>query len=748
MCHHTKRLYMIFSMFLALLVSQGHAQLVQSDEPPLIPIGLDAFRQWDELPMHRIGARGYMRSTYDRRGRNKWADASHFLYQESGTFNVTLDVMGNGVLYFKRTNHWHGSPWHYEVDGEGTVVKETATADPVNAKQRFDKTVFIPEDLFPAPLTWTWSTTKGADLMWVPIGFEERMRIAYSRTRYGTGYYIYHLYEPGIEHISQPLTAWKKEPPGQDVLDLINKAGTDIAPKGDSITTKKQAVSVSRDEWTSIAKLTGSGSVRAIKFKAPRDQALDFGRGRIRITWDGRDHASVDAPIDLFFGTGVLHNNDNREYLVKGFPLVIRYEEDWVYLDCYWPMPYFKSAHIELKGHGDKPITIETEVRTEKLQGPANHYTYFHATYTDIPDPVFGKDNVFLDTTKVEGGGDWSGNFCGMSFIFSRNGELKTLEGDPRFFFDDSQTPQGFGTGTEEWGGGGDYWGGVTMTLPFAGHPVGKRGRNQPELDQINSAYRFLISDILPFGKNARIQLEHGAENDHQEHYSAVVYWYGIDQPTVVLSDSFSVCDPEEAKAHSYHSPDASEPYELDSRYEWGPDTYRDNQWMNNATRERYKHLFGTEIFPSQKDLVRTTAGVSTFKMKLDPNNHGAFLRRKFDFLYPNQKAKVSIKTPSHDTWHEVGIWYTAGCNTAVYSNPPGELDPVRNEIITGNRRWREEEFLLPSSITKGESEIMIRIEHLPSSNQMTPSQNFPAEPIWSESRYWLYSFVLPRLDL
>ena len=746
MRHSDLRIHLSLLLLLCAFAFPGCAQLAQSEEPPVIPIGLDAFRQWDRLPVHRIGARGYMRSTYDRRGRNKWADASHFLYQESDTFNVTLDVMGNGVLYFKRTNHWHGSPWHYEVDGKDNIVKETATQAPDRGRS-FKNSVFIPEDLFPAPLTWTWSTTKGADLMWVPIGFEERMRIAYSRTRYGTGYYIYHLYEPGIEHTSQPLTAWKKEPPGQDVLDLINKAGSDIAPKGDGVDAQTATLNVKQDEWTSLAKLTGSGSVRAIKLKVPRKQALDFGQGRIRITWDGREHASVDAPIDLFFGTGVLHNNNDREYLVKGFPLSIRYEKDWVHLDCYWPMPYFKGAHIELKGHGGEPIPVQAEVRTEPLQGPANHYAYFHATYTDIPDPVFGKDNVFLDTTKVEGGGDWAGNFCGMSFIFSRNGELKTLEGDPRFFFDDSQTPQGFGTGTEEWGGGGDYWGGVTMTLPFAGHPVGKRGHNQPKLDKINSAYRFLISDLLPFGKNARIQLEHGAENDHQEHYSAVVYWYGIDQPTVVLSDSFSVCDPKEAKAHDYKSPDASEPYELDSRYEWGPDTYHDNQWMNKATRDKYKHLFGTSIFPSQKDMVRTMTGVSTFKMKLDPNNHGAFLRRKFDFLYPNQKAKVSVKTASQDDWQEVGIWYTAGCNTAVYSNPPGELDNVRNEIITGNRRWREEEFLLPSSITRGESEIMMRIEHIPNSNQMTPKQTFPAESIWSESRYWLYSFVVPSLD-
>jgi len=72
---------------------------------------------WDRWPYQRIGARAYMRSTYDRQGGNERADAGHFLYQLADDFNVALDVQGPGVLYFARFNHWHGSPWHYEVDG-------------------------------------------------------------------------------------------------------------------------------------------------------------------------------------------------------------------------------------------------------------------------------------------------------------------------------------------------------------------------------------------------------------------------------------------------------------------------------------------------------------------------------------------------------------------------------------------------------------------------------------------------------
>src|SRR5947208_12677755 len=43
------------------------AAMVRADEPPMIPVGLDAYRLWERWPYQRIGARAYMRSTYECR---------------------------------------------------------------------------------------------------------------------------------------------------------------------------------------------------------------------------------------------------------------------------------------------------------------------------------------------------------------------------------------------------------------------------------------------------------------------------------------------------------------------------------------------------------------------------------------------------------------------------------------------------------------------------------------------------------
>jgi D-arabinan exo alpha-(1,3)/(1,5)-arabinofuranosidase (non-reducing end) len=694
---------------------------------------------WEQWPKQRIGARAYMRSTYDRTGGND--DASHFLFQLADDFNVTLDVAGPGVLYFARYNHWHGSPWHYVVDGSDHVLSETSTRDP---GRPVDGSVFLPTAALPSPLAFTWSTTMGADLTWVPVGFEKSFRMAYGRTHYGTGYYIYDNYVGGAP-LSQPITAWDAlTPPGADVLALIGRAGTDIAPEpgtpeGERVGIYKRegrvaSVGPGNAETLLDVQDGRAATVRALEFSVPRGNAVDFGRMRLRVTWDGMPHPSIDAPVALFFGSGTLYNRDDREYLVKAFPVGIRFDAGRVHLACYFPMPFFRSARIELVGNGSTQVEdIRWGVRLEPLLEAPNRLGYFHATYRDHGLPERGRDLVLLDTRKAEGGGDWSGSFVGTSFIFSDRANLETLEGDPRFFFDDSRSPQAQGTGTEEWCGGGDYWGGRNMTLPFAGHPVGARSpasARSPE-DRIESAYRFLLADMMPFGKNALICLEHGGTDESSEHYQSVTYWYGIPSPSLIKTDRLKVGDPSDERAHQYRSPGASAPYPITSRYELGVD-------HESGPGSR-------EVFPAETDYGRKTAGSSEFTLRLDPGNLGVLLRRKLDYGFPNQRAEVFVAADQggEPDWKPAGIWYLAGSNTCVYSNPKAELGAAQHAVQTSNRRFRDDEFLIPRTLTSGRASIRVKVRFTPVSIPLYPGYPL-AELAWSEIRYDAYCFVMP----
>ncbi len=669
--------------------------------------------------------RAYMRSTYDRAGGNEGADASHFLYQLSDDFNVALDLEGPGILLFSRYNHWHGSPWHYVVDGKDNLVQESSTADPLHPAPN---STFLPLAAFPSPLNETWATTKGADLVWTPIAFEQSFQMAYTRTHYGTGYYIYDRFVPGTP-LSHPLESWNESMvPGRDVLDLISRAGTDIAPKSGAKEASGRLKIPAQDSVT-VANLKGKAVIRALTFSIPRDQADAFKNVRLRVTWDGRQQPSIDVPIVLFYGAGTLYNRDNREYLVKAFPVSIRFTTDRIYFACYFPMPFFRSARIELAGAGQAIDGVDWSVRSMPLDEPANHLAYFHATYRDIPHPVLGEDMVLLDTRGVEGAKEWSGSFVGTSFIFSHNAYLRTLEGDPRFFFDDSLTPQAQGTGTEEWGGGGDYWGGLNMSLAFAGHPVGARTAQVAvnDEDKIESAYRFLLADLMPFGKNAVIRLEHGGTNESTEHYETIAYWYGLPSPSLIQTDQLQIGDAASEHEHDYSSPQASAPYTLSSRYEWGVDT-----------------LNGKVIYPEQQDTGRTTKGTSEFRLALRPDNLGVLLRRKLDYSFADQRAEVYIADKSRSGWKLAGTWYLAGSNTVVYSNPKQELGATEHKVETSNRRFRDDEFLIPRDLTRGKKSIWVRVKFTPVNRPLFPG--YPVgERAWSEIKYTAYCFITPK---
>jgi D-arabinan exo alpha-(1,3)/(1,5)-arabinofuranosidase (non-reducing end) len=293
-------------------------ELRDTSEPPMIPIGYDAFLQWERWPMLRLGVRAYMRSTFDRTGGNHFADAAHYIRQLDDRHSVALDEQGPGILWFVRHNHWHGSPWSYTVDGREMIVQESSTADPTKP---VENSVFLPKNLFPAGLTYTWSVTKGADLSWVPIPFEKNLQIAYGRTRYGTGYFILWKLMPGLTNVSRVPGSWTtNHVPPKEVLELLRRSGTDIAPPPSECFQTNGTVSLAAHESRTLVNLDGTPStLRRLAFHIPEKSAEAFRQARLRIWWDGRSHPSVDAPAGFFFGTASLMRDEGQEFIVNRF---------------------------------------------------------------------------------------------------------------------------------------------------------------------------------------------------------------------------------------------------------------------------------------------------------------------------------------------------------------------------------------------------------------------------------------------
>jgi hypothetical protein len=249
--------------------------------------------------------------------------------------------------------------------------------------------------------------------------------------------------------------------------------------------------------------------------------------------------------------------------------------------------------------------------------------------------------------------------------------------------------------------------------------------------DEIESAYRFLIADAFPFGRNAKIQLEHGGMDDSTDHYQSVTYWYGLPSACLALTDSFHVSDAADEAAHDYTSPGAQGIDTLTSRYEWGVDT-----------------LDGMQIYPATTDTGRHTTGTSELTLAIRPDNFGVLLRRKLDYGYPDQRALVFVadKAPGA-SFVLAGTWYLAGSNSSAFVDAPTETGVVAPTLETSDRRWRDDEFLLPSALTSGRDHIRVQLVFAPRSPEapVAPGAS-PAPRAWSEYRYTAYSYVLPSL--
>ena len=213
-------------------------------------------------------------------------------------------------------------------------------------------------------------------------------------------------------------------------------------------------------------------------------------------------------------------------------------------------------------------------------------------------------------------------------------------------------------------------------------------------------------------------------------------------------TDELDVGDAASERAHGYVSPDASEPYELVSRYEWGVDTLERTLDQPPFSGE------GREVYPAHAEVGRHTRGASEFTLRTDPRNLGVLLRRQLDYSLPDQRANVFVAADADAAtpdWQPAGVWYLAGSNTVVYSYPPDrdELGATQHQVETSNRRFRDDEFLVPRRLTEGKSSIRVRIEFTPVERPLFPqlAARRPRFTAWSELRYTAYSYVMPAFE-
>ena len=212
---------------------------------------------------------------------------------------------------------------------------------------------------------------------------------------------------------------------------------------------------------------------------------------RLRVYYDGSSEPSVDAPVGDFFGVG-----HGFERPVKS--LMVRDSSEGRARNSYWPMPFRKSCRITITNEGRRRVSnVYYHVDWEKLRELPADAAYFHARYRQaLPAPADGKPYVFLD---VKGRGFYVGTV--LSVVQAEAGWFG--EGDEHFFVDGEKTASIEGTGSEDYFN--DAWGLHVEDGPFTGVPVAEG----TGLGSRMTAYRWHLSDPVPFTKSLYFEIEH-----------------------------------------------------------------------------------------------------------------------------------------------------------------------------------------------------------------------------------------------
>ncbi|NIH84886.1 glycoside hydrolase family 172 protein [Amycolatopsis granulosa] len=403
---------------------------------------------------------------------------------------------------------------------------------------------------------------------------------------------------------------------------------------------------------------------------------------RLRLTFDGR--TTVDAPVGEFFGSGL------GKYASRTLLHSIDTTDNGAYT-AWWPMPYARSAVVELVNTSGVPVTGGSlEVTTAPDAGVAaglrnGSVGYFHATQHRA-HTVPGQDWNFLTS---QGRGVFYGVTTTMrGDIPPGQNQLSFLEGDERMYPDGSASPAMYGTGSEDFYESGWYFldgrdgdvEGVPYAMPQAGLVSREDAGDGCRYVCVN-AYRLMLGDGAAFGNGIEFDIEHGDRSSTPAEYSSTAYWYGQDTPSLSRTDVVETGDDASRSAHGYSAPGETRA-SLTSTFEGKGDTT-----------------------PVTRTTTSTTQPV-TFTARVDQENGGLRLHRVSDQAQAFQDARVFVND------RLVGEWYQALGNT--YS------------------RWLEDSFDIPAPATAGQTSVQVRLE---------PVSGAPA---WSASRYTVFSQAAP----
>jgi len=232
----------------------------------------------------------------------------------------------------------------------------------------------------------------------------------------------------------------------------------------------------------------------------------------LRMYWDSEVGPSVEAPVGDFFGIGFGFTEKINSSLVCIDQRPGRLTDPAAMgaaRNCYFPMPFKKSARITLTNEGKERSQHWFEVNYRSFRSPPANLLYFHAQYRQATPPPTGP-YLILDAKG-------RGHLVGCVLSVKNNDGGWWGEGDEILYIDGVHAVQG--TGSEDYFC--ESYGLRPGCFPYFGVPLLE--------EPFTSAYRWHVPDPVPFRKSLRFLIEHGKgvpPFESHNYYYSVAYWY------------------------------------------------------------------------------------------------------------------------------------------------------------------------------------------------------------------------------
>jgi D-arabinan exo alpha-(1,3)/(1,5)-arabinofuranosidase (non-reducing end) len=689
------------------------------------PTGVASLTALDRLPLLRRGVWFHSTSSQDVTGGNNDGFTAAFSdqYVRDGRY-VLLDTLGPACIQLFRSARY--DPFTNKMSFNGNVTIETQKDGHIQKEiLPFDDLYSGQRAPFLAPLVRNEKQDHGSAWNFVPICSEGPIKISTDKAGPFLFYDIfYDTYAPDI--------AVKAFSPHMDVSSAIKRwkaVGQPFDRRAAVPVTR--AVNLPADTTVTVWSSSQAGTVTAIYVKLRKMTRRALRNVRIKAYWDAETEPSVDSPLGPFFGTGYWPVPEapgakprygfTPTKMQKGAvelgriatrALPVGAGQDGFY--NFFPMPFFKSARIVLANDSDQPVT-GIEVTVDSVAGaPPGSSGYFHAWWHEENPTRMHRDYTVLHT---RGHGQYVGAVLVMSSVNYDPAKIHEvqrlyLEGDARFYIDGNRTLVNAGTGTEEyfmWGGYDIVAFDKVFSYPANGYPL-----HAIDAEDHSVMYRFHLSDLVPFYRSFRFELEHGPEGNVPSDYSSTAFYYQVNAPALEMADQLDPRDSESEQSHAY-SPGKvawqgcrNLPFEGDRQIVFH-DAYESD--LKNGTAHHFSetlHACG-----------QRSTGTVEFTAALRPDNQGIKLRRLLDYAPPNMAGQQLGKRPKaliapgekalvFVDGRRVGEWYT----------------PPRHARLA----WLEDDFEIPERFTKGKKRVQIWLRVEP-------------RTAWSAFQYRVYSY-------